>query len=778
VSPAEQAQTFAGALLGDHGEMLNGLQLTLSTFTSGAPGPRTRWIPATVDSLASSVLRDAPSDTTMGVYVGVGLTRGTRAIDPATGKRYRRLAKDDVDALVWLWADIDIAGAAHGYRLPLVPDQATAIALARSTGLAPTVLVDTGHGIQAHWRLAEPFIYGLVDFDDDGVPIIDPTRVEADRKAGEVLAWTWVKSLQIRAKIAGEEFVRGGWHVDPTTDPSRLVRCPGSWNRKVEGDHRLVRVLEVDSARRYAREDFEAMFMPEKLLAPYRFDTDILTGALAGVDLAALWNAARTFPNHEPPWLLNIFDLGVAPELEALWRGDRDAEWGNDDSSIDAALARALLKWRLSAADAAQAIMCRRLRRCEPGKKLDKVDPTIRQTYLTRTLGAVAASVTAEETAAARHLEVLESEALAATPTPLQLVTNSPVPETNNPDSVPGDLQLEPDFGAGDPGPDEPPPDDSHLIDEPPTDVAPEDATYNENAVSLDPPAAEPDEPSSPPSLRAAPEPDPPDLTEGAPTAPRLGIDDSTPGGPTEEERPKYARLAAELGLPAGEVWIHAVGERRLADRNEIRVWLKRKETSAVRGGRWRVGEVAATRWHPIDAWMARTRVVDVFMVDLHLEVDVSKKWRFGRDGMGLLFEVAREMPAGTPEALVELAVKGLLGPVTGTAHWATAVTSRDPWVADEDAIWVPLVNLLGAYKALGHKAMDANDFLDVLALLRCKVQAGMEETDAGISVYDAAQWVRVPQELIGLKLWMQTATRAIDRDAQDKRNGIRVLGP
>jgi hypothetical protein len=169
---------------------------------------------------------------------------------------------------------------------------------------------------------------------------------------------------------------------------------------------------------------------------------------------------------------------------------------------------------------------------------------------------------------------------------------------------------------------------------------------------------------------------------------------------------------------------------------------------------------------------------VDIFMIDLHLEADVSKKWRFGRDGLGLLFEVTREMPEGTPEALVELAVKGLLGPATGTARWATAVTTRDPWVADEEAIWVPLVNLLAAYKALGHKAMDPNDFHDVLAMLRCKVQAGMEEADGALSVYDAAQWVRVPQELIGLKLWMQTATRAIDRDAQDQRNGIRILGP
>ena len=808
MSSAEQARAFAGALLGDHGEMLNDLRLTLTTFASGEPGARTHWMPAQADVIASAITRAAAASNITGVYVGVGLTRGLRAIDPATGLKYKRLAKADVDGLAWLWVDLDVAGAAHGHKMPLLPDKATAIALVNSLGVPPTVLVDTGHGIQAHWRLREPFIYGCVDYDDDGVPIIDESKVAADRKAGEELAWAWVKSFLIRAKLMGEAHIPGGWHVDPTTDPSRLVRCPGSYNRKVEGDHRLVVALECDGTRRYDIDDLRAVLMPEKLLEPYRYDSDILTGVLAGVDLAGLWAAAKTFPGHEPPWLTNLFEMDVAPELEALWRGERDADYRSDDSSIDMALIRSLLKWRLTPADAAQAVMCRRLRRCEPGKKIDKVDPSQRQGYLAMTIGKVAASIKDEEDREAKRGEIADEMAE-------QTVVPKPAPSV---------LQAAPDLGVDDddPGPDEPPSEedeppvadpqlpllecadpysasvgqDPALVEQPPTDVGGGEPTSNENAVTLEVGAAElaetavgvnsdtdnerPREPDAP-SLRAlpAPQPDPHDAHPDALRAPRQGIDDSIPAMYDESEKADHLTLAAQLGLPS-EVVIRAVGERRLAGEDEIRVWFYRRETPAVPGGRWRPNTVAATRWHPKSDWDGPQVVAGFLRHDLHLFTQVARRWAHSDNphGLRLLYKLARWMPAGTPEDIVTLALLALLRKTTGTGLFSTARTTRDPWVESTEAVWVPWVNIQDAMRQLGHKAMAATALNDTLAELRAKVVSPMRVPEGAAVVHDAEQWVRIPVELIDAELWAEVGMRAVDRDAQDKRNDMRAIRP
>lgn len=761
MNPAEQARTFAGALLGDHGEMLNGLALTLSTFTSGTPEPQTRWFPATADSIASAVTDATARAGTVGVYVGVGLTRGLRAINPATHKQYKRLAKADVDGLAWLWVDVDVAGVAHGHRMPLCPDKATAISVATSLGIAPTVIVDTGHGIQAHWRLTEPWIYGCVDYDDDGVPVIDEAKVAADRKAGEDLAWSWIKSFQVRAKAAG------GWHVDPTTDPCRLVRAPGSYNRKIEGDHRLVTVIEVDASRRYDLDEIRAVLMPETLLAPYRYDHDTLTGALAGVDLAALWNEARSFADHTPPWMAAVFEINAAPHLEALWSGERDAAYASDDSAIDMALARMLLTWRVEPGAVAQAIMCRRLRRCPPGEKIDKVDPGRRTSYLVPTIGKIVADIRREEDLEAKRVEAMDRMVAGSNPAPslLQVVPDSADDKAGQGSDLPPVAPSE-DSGG------------SPETEQPSTKVGAALTTSNENGVSL-----EVEQPPAPlPSLRAVPQLaalDPATEYADAPRTPRQGIDDSIPGMFTEAEKAAHLRLGAALGLPP-QVMVWAVGERRLAGEDEIRVWFRREATDVVRGGRWRPHTVAATRWHPKSEWDG-PRVVAAFLRhDLHLFTIIGNRWGHtdNPNGMALLYELARWMPAGTPEDVVALAILGLLRRATATTLFSTARTTRDPWVATPEEVWVPWVNVADAIRALGHKVPAATSLADTLGELRCKVRSPMQVTEGSTVLHDAEQWVRIPEELTGSELWAATAMRAADRDVADRRNDVRMIRP
>lgn len=725
MSPAESARAFAAALLGDHGEMLKGLQLTLATFTSGASGPSTRWLPATADSLASAISQAAGGSTTLGVYVGVGLTRGTRAIDPATQRPYKRLAKADVDGIAWLWIDIDIAGGGHaGSRMTLCPDMATARKLIASVGLPPTVLVNTGHGIQAHWRLREPLIYGATDYDDDGAPIIDPARIDADRKAGEELAWAWVKSFQIR----GREL--GGFHVDPVTDPSRLVRCPGSWNRKVEGDHREVVMAECDPSRVYDVEDLQAVLMPEKLLAPLRFDRDVLTGDMAGVDLGALWAQVSAAPNHEPPWLANIFDLSIAPDLEALWNGERDAEFGNDDSSIDMALAAALLKWRLSPGDAAQAIMGRRLR---VGRKVEKVDPARRVDYLARTVGKVVTRIRADESAVAA-VAAAHEETLAAMYGPVVVEEPPPVDELDG------------------------------VSVEGPADAVGDDPVHDDNDAEsgVEPKA------SARPILRAVPPLEPDDGSPG---------DEASPPRPPKSQEAVYRALSTAMGLP-GEIYVVRVEERRMEDQFEMRMWLYRRETDVVSGGEWAPGETRATWWHPKPDWTPATGVKGFLQHDLNCFVTPARGWRESPDGIKLFYRLAHRVSMGTPVEVATWGVVELVRLSTATGKFSTAVSTGDPWLNDKAELWVRWRNIQDSIGQLGYPKPKPRPFTDTLEQMQCTVRARMAVKEGHRTVRDTAQWVRIPASLLDEELWANVVDRAEQRDREDQSNGMRVISP
>jgi hypothetical protein len=725
VSSAEHAQAFADALLGDHGEVLSGLSLSLSWFIPGKPGPRTRLVAAEPSALTSAVTSLAEQDTVLGVYVGVGLTKGHAAINPRTGRMFDRLAGPDVVGLAWLSADIDVAGGGHGdSRMPLAPNKATAIEVARCTGLAPTVLVDTGHGVQAHWRLYEPIIFGSVDVTDDGVPVIDPARVEADRKATERFVWEWVKSLQIRAK---RDF---GLHVDSTTDTARLMRCPGSYNRKVEGDHRPVLVLEVDPARRYDTDQIRAVLAPEKLLAASRFESTESTGSLAGADLPGLFAACRALPGYEPDWLTEVLASGWAPTLAEVWSGVKDAHYDNDDSAIDMALAATVLHAGLSAEMAAEAVMCRRLR---IGRKIEKVDPTQRTSYLDMTISKCAAGLKEHEARTVAH------QGSTAAGIAEMLATNQ--------------LPVEPDSAAQDP--------------EPPTVVVDPASSSNDNAVSLEV------EPPTP--LRVVvEEPDPVTEHADAPVAPRQGLDGTIPAPLAPERHPAADEMAAMLGLPRG-VSIWTVGVRRLSGHDEFRLWLRRTGDSVVLGGRWRPGTVAATRWHPKADWRARANVGELLLEDLHLVADVGREWSTGATGRRRMYELAVPMREGTPEEVAVMALTGLLREATGTGVFSRAVMSRDPWVHD-GRVWVSMMAVRDWFRRLGARVPDMVDMVDLLVDMNCKVVSEMSHEEGNRVVSDSTQWVLVADALVSEQLAAELFYRASERDAADARSELREI--
>ncbi len=143
------------------------------------------------------------------VYAAVGL----QCERPANMSRG---AEPGVSALPGFWADVDIAGGAHKAR-DLPPTEQDARSLIDAAGLEPTIIVHSGFGLQPYWLLREPW------------------RIESEdeRQRLKSLSSRFQLNLRLRANMRG-------WTLDSTADLCRVLRVPGTFNHKVDGDIRMV----------------------------------------------------------------------------------------------------------------------------------------------------------------------------------------------------------------------------------------------------------------------------------------------------------------------------------------------------------------------------------------------------------------------------------------------------------------------------------------------------------------------------------------------------------
>jgi hypothetical protein len=107
--------------------------------------------------------------------------------------------------------DLDIAGPAHK-KGNLPPDLASAMKVVEAVGLPPTCVVNSGHGLQPHWLLTEPFVF----------------LGQASRKRAAELASRFQQTLAAAAQSAG------GWQNDSVGDLARILRFPGTLNHKMD----------------------------------------------------------------------------------------------------------------------------------------------------------------------------------------------------------------------------------------------------------------------------------------------------------------------------------------------------------------------------------------------------------------------------------------------------------------------------------------------------------------------------------------------------------------
>jgi hypothetical protein len=108
-----------------------------------------------------------------------------------------------------VWADLDFGSEAHKAQ-DLPRTEAEALTIVETVGLEPSVIVRSGFGLHVYWLFDRPVRMGT----------------DAERQ--------WMKSLsrrfQNRLRLQARSL---GWTVDPTADLCRVLRVPGTFNRKV-----------------------------------------------------------------------------------------------------------------------------------------------------------------------------------------------------------------------------------------------------------------------------------------------------------------------------------------------------------------------------------------------------------------------------------------------------------------------------------------------------------------------------------------------------------------
>jgi hypothetical protein len=137
------------------------------------------------------------------VYLGCGLS-------PTDNGPDHRCKAAEVVAIPGLWADVDIAGPAHkGKGLP--PDLDVAWSVINDMPLPPSLVVNSGHGLQPWWLLPAPWVFAGGGERDDAASLVQ----EWQGRLHEIAA-------------------RKKWTLDSTHDLARILRLPGTLNRKCE----------------------------------------------------------------------------------------------------------------------------------------------------------------------------------------------------------------------------------------------------------------------------------------------------------------------------------------------------------------------------------------------------------------------------------------------------------------------------------------------------------------------------------------------------------------
>ena len=153
-----------------------------------------------------------------------------------------RIEEAKAAAIPGLWADIDVAHPVHKKHEQLPPSAERAMEVMAQLPYEPTLIVDSGHGLQYWWCFQKPWVFA---------------DQEEWAQARRVTQW-WHQLIK-------DLFASEDWTTDSVFDLSRIMRVPGTWNNKDSGDRKQVTVVKDDGPR-YVVTDF-AKLIPEDFVA-------------------------------------------------------------------------------------------------------------------------------------------------------------------------------------------------------------------------------------------------------------------------------------------------------------------------------------------------------------------------------------------------------------------------------------------------------------------------------------------------------------------------------
>ena len=296
------------------------------------------WIPLRGGSKAVAEQVQRLGDKERDLYVAVSVSRNA-------GEPNRRITAERSAGIMGLWADIDIADPDVHKKWNLPPDDKSALALLEKMGLEPTVLVHSGHGLQAWWLFDE-----FWEFDTE------QARMEAAS-----LAQRWNTTLRVRA-------AEHDWTVDSTFDLARVMRVPGTFNHKSE-PVMPVSLLHVKPVR-YVADDFERYIVDDSVIAQLGLSPS-RQYVVAGLTLAE--NANPPFDKFEA--------LSAAEPLFAQsWNRKRKDLHDQSGSSYDMSLASLAARTGWSDQEIADLIIASRR------KHGDDLSKALRIDYISRTI--------------------------------------------------------------------------------------------------------------------------------------------------------------------------------------------------------------------------------------------------------------------------------------------------------------------------------------------------------------------------------------------------------
>ncbi len=269
----------------------------------------------------------------------------------------QRISESEAAGIAGIWQDVDISHPQAHAKKSLPPDKKEARRVMGELPLPPTLVVDSGYGLQYWWLFEEPWVFGN----------------DEDRERARRLTQWW-HSL-VKQAMAGR-----GWGLDSVFDLARVMRLPGTFNNKVKEEPRPVQP-SLEGGPRHSLETLLGMI-------PGDFE------AAAQVEAAPKRNSRNGRKEEEGPITTStglVLDPGASPtpaRLETLlqldnkfrrtWERKRSDLADQSASSYDMSVANITLNAGWPEQEAVNAMICWRRTHGEELK--------LRENYYLRTL--------------------------------------------------------------------------------------------------------------------------------------------------------------------------------------------------------------------------------------------------------------------------------------------------------------------------------------------------------------------------------------------------------